>query len=89
MLKRFLAASLMLLVSTQSAEALDLAAVKFKVRRAIALPVYVTAGFIAGPILGVITWKAVGKKEAEAAAIKKKLLANPLPKKEALEAGAK
>ena len=93
MFKRFAAVAVLLaFLNAQEAHAIDLAKVKFQVRKAIALPVYFTVGLVAGPVLGVIAWKSYYQTQANAlkqAALIKANTVRPSEMKEAVKDAAK
>lgn len=86
MIKRCLAAALVLSIAAPSAEALDLLKAKHVCKQAITLPLYLTAGFIAGPVISVIVWKKVGATQLAAAQTLQKIKADAVKPKEAHEA---
>lgn len=93
MIKRLTAVAILLaFLNAQEAHAFDKAAFKLKVEKIATFPVYVGVGLVAGPVLGVLGWRAYYKGREDGLKVLQKLKADtvkPTEQKEALKSVAK
>lgn len=93
MIKRIAAMAIMLaFLNAQEAQAFDKASFKLKLEKIATFPVYVGVGLVAGPVLGVLGWRAYYKGREDGLKVLQKLKADtvkPTEQKEALKSVAK